>query len=128
MTPIAERPVLTLLRLEGAAAFVAGLTGYLALSDGWTVLILFALAPDLALVGYAFGPQVGARLYNLTHTYVAPAILGAVGLWAAPALVPFACVWFAHIGIDRAIGYGLKSEAAFGITHLGRIGRASWPA
>jgi hypothetical protein len=32
-------------------------------------------------------------------------------------------IWLAHIGIDRALGYGLKYEAGFGFTHLGRIGR-----
>lgn len=125
MTPITERPVLTLLRLEGAAAFAAGLAGYFATSDGWLTLILFALAPDLAMVGYAFGPKLGGRLYNLTHTYLSPAILAALGLWTSSEFLPIACVWFAHIGMDRALGYGLKSETAFGITHLGRIGRAA---
>jgi hypothetical protein len=125
MTPITDRPVLALLRLEGAAAFAAGLAGYLALSDGWITLALFALAPDLAMIGYAAGPKVGARLYNLAHSYLAPALLGALGVALAPALLPIACVWFAHIGIDRALGYGLKSETSFGLTHLGRIGRAA---
>ena len=125
MTPITERPVLILLRLEGAAAFAAGLTGYLALADGWWTLALLALAPDLSMVGYAFGSKVGGRLYNLTHTFLAPGLLGALGLWAFPALLPIACVWLAHVGIDRALGYGLKSEEAFGTTHLGRIGRTA---
>jgi hypothetical protein len=30
-------------------------------------------------------------------------------------------MWFAHIGMDRAIGYGLKYPTAFGDTHLGRV-------
>jgi hypothetical protein len=29
-----------------------------------------------------------------------------------------------HIGVDRALGYGLKYGAGFGLTHLGRIGGA----
>jgi hypothetical protein len=29
--------------------------------------------------------------------------------------------WFAHIGLDRAVGYGLKYPTAFGDTHLGRV-------
>ncbi len=33
-------------------------------------------------------------------------------------------IWMAHIGIDRALGYGLKYSLGFGFTHLGRIGRA----
>jgi hypothetical protein len=33
-------------------------------------------------------------------------------------------VWATHIGIDRALGLGLKYGAGFGLTHLGRIGGA----
>jgi hypothetical protein len=29
----------------------------------------------------------------------------------------------AHIGLDRALGYGLKYNAGFVFTHLGRIGK-----
>lgn len=125
MNPITDRPVFTLLRLEGAAALAAGLAGYFTLTDAWMTLAIFALAPDLAMVGYVFGAKVGGRLYNLTHTYLAPALLAAIGFWTLPALLPVACVWLAHIGIDRALGYGLKSETAFGLTHLGRVGRAA---
>ena len=35
-----------------------------------------------------------------------------------------ALVWCAHIGFDRALGYGLKYAAGFRETHLGRLGRA----
>jgi Domain of unknown function (DUF4260)/Transposase domain (DUF772) len=31
-------------------------------------------------------------------------------------------IWCAHIGFDRALGYGLKYSAGFGFTHLGLIG------
>lgn len=33
-----------------------------------------------------------------------------------------AAVWLVHIGVDRALGYGLKSTRAFKETHLGQIG------
>ena len=39
--------------------------------------------------------------------------------------VAVALIWLAHCGIDRALGYGLKYQAGFGFTHLGRIGRAA---
>lgn len=125
MSPIAERPVLALLRLEGAAAFAAGLASYITLTEGWWTFALFALAPDVAMIGYAFGAKFGGSLYNLAHTYLSPALLAALGLAAFPALLPVACVWLAHIGFDRALGYGLKSETSFGTTHLGRIGRTA---
>lgn len=30
-----------------------------------------------------------------------------------------ALIWFAHIGFDRALGYGLKYPLGFRVTHLG---------
>jgi len=32
-------------------------------------------------------------------------------------------IWAAHVGIDRALGFGLKYPSAFTDTHLGSIGR-----
>jgi hypothetical protein len=52
-------------------------------------------------------------------------VLLAVGvLGAMPGLLAIALVWCAHIGFDRALGYGLKYAAGFRQTHLGPIGRA----
>jgi hypothetical protein len=42
---------------------------------------------------------------------------------SAPLVLSIAMIWLAHIGIDRALGYGLKYFAGFGFTHLGRIGK-----
>ena len=42
-----------------------------------------------------------------------------------PLTLSIAMIWLAHIGIDRALGFGLKYEAGFAFTHLGRIGRDS---
>jgi hypothetical protein len=36
--------------------------------------------------------------------------------------------WAFHIGVDRALGYGLKFEDGFQHTHLGTIGRGGRPA
>jgi Domain of unknown function (DUF4260) len=40
-----------------------------------------------------------------------------------PLILSLAMIWLAHIGIDCALGYGLKYAEGFGFTHLGRIGR-----
>ena len=40
-----------------------------------------------------------------------------------PAAMAGALIWIAHIGFDRALGYGLKYATGFRDTHLGRIGR-----
>ena len=77
------------------------------------------------MLGYLAGPRAGAVAYNATHTYAAPAVLAAVSAAAGWGLgVPAALVWAAHIGLDRALGYGLKLPDGFPHTHLGPIGRA----
>src|SRR5581483_2561233 len=37
---------------------------------------------------------------------------------ASPLVLSIAMIWLAHIGIDRALGYGLKYQAGFAFTHL----------
>ncbi len=37
----------------------------------------------------------------------------------SPLTLSIAMIWLAHIGIDRALGYGLKYNAGFHCTHLG---------
>ncbi len=115
-----------LLRLEGLVVFVAALIAYRETGAGWGLFALVILAPDLAMLGYLTGPRAGAVLYNAAHSYLAPAVLGAAGLWlAAPLATNLALIWIAHIGIDRALGYGLKYDGGFGLTHLGRVGKAA---
>jgi len=55
---------------------------------------------------------------------MAPVALMTAGfVIAEPLVLSLAMIWLAHIGIDRALGYGLKYAGGFGFTHLGRIGR-----
>ncbi|WLS01608.1 DUF4260 domain-containing protein [Shinella oryzae] len=111
-----------LLRLEGLAVAAVMIAAYFKLHDGWGLLALLILAPDLSMVGYAFGSRVGAVSYNIVHSYMFAAGVAALGfIW--PVLFPVACIWSAHIGLDRALGYGLKSVTVFNETHLGPIGR-----
>ena len=48
------------LRAEGAAVFVAGLAGFLALGLPWWAFAALLLVPDASAVGYLRGPRVGA--------------------------------------------------------------------
>jgi hypothetical protein len=116
--------VRTLLRLEGLA-LLAGMTLLYAAWDGsWWVYAALFLAPDLSFAGYLGGPRLGAIVYNAAHSYMAPMALMTAGFAASsPLILSIAMVWLAHIGFDRALGYGLKYDAGFGFTHLGRIGR-----
>ena len=112
----------TVLRVEGAAVFAAALAAYFFVLDGplW-LLVVLALAPDLAMVGYLAGPRIGAATYNAAHNYLPPLALAGLGVWLGsdPALWG-AAVWVGHVGADRAVGYGLKYATGFGDTHLGR--------
>lgn len=113
-----------LLRLEGAALAAAAIAGYFAIDGSWLLFAVLILAPDLSMAGYAAGPRVGAAAYNACHVTVAPIALLMAGYVAAwPLAVTIGLVWLAHIGVDRALGYGLKLPSDFRDTHLGRISR-----
>ncbi len=116
--------VRTVLRLEGLALF-AGMTLLYAVWDGsWWVYAILFLAPDLSFLGYLAGPRAGAIVYNAAHSYLAPMALMTAGfVLSSPLVLSIAMIWLAHIGIDRALGYGLKYSVGFGFTHLGRIGK-----
>jgi hypothetical protein len=116
----------TLLRLEGLTLFV-GMTLLYGVWDGsWWVYAILFLAPDLSFAAYLVGPRTGAIVYNAAHSYMAPMALMTTGFaLSSPLVLSIAMIWLAHIGIDRALGYGLKYATGFGFTHLGRIGRTS---
>ncbi len=114
----------TMLRLEGLGLFV-GMTLLYGVWDGsWWIYAALFLAPDLSFLGYLFGPRFGAMLYNAAHSYMVPMALMTTGfVMAEPLVLSIAIIWLAHIGFDRALGYGLKYASGFGFTHLGRIGK-----
>jgi hypothetical protein len=118
---VAGAPYL-ILRAEGAAVFALALLGYARLGSGWGLFAALLFLPDLALLGYLAGSRAGALAYNGAHSYVAPALVAAGGMFA-PGALSLALIWAAHIGLDRALGYGLKYASGFGDTHLGRVGR-----
>jgi len=114
-----------LLRLEGAALMAAALFLYARAGGGWGFCALLFFAPDLSMIFYLAGPRVGAIAYNCAHVTFLPLLLGAAGLaFGQPLLTRLALIHLAHIGVDRALGFGLKYPTAFADTHLGRVGAA----
>jgi hypothetical protein len=116
----------TLLRLEGLTLLGGMILLYTVGGGSWWLFVILFLAPDLSFAAYLAGPKVGAIVYNGAHSYVAPMALMATGFgmnW--PLALSIAMIWLAHIGMDRAVGYGLKYFAGFGFTHLGLIGPAA---
>jgi hypothetical protein len=113
--------VRSLLRLEGLAVAAITIVLYAHSGASWWWFAALWLVPDLSLIGYLSNPCNGARIYNAVHSYVTPAALALVALLMHRAtLLPFALIWINHIGLDRALGFGLKYATAFNWTHLGR--------
>lgn len=113
-----------LLRLEGLTLFAGMVLLYAVWGGSWLVFAVLFLAPDLSFIAYLAGARTGAAVYNAAHSYMAPMALMTAGFGlASPVMLSIAMIWLAHIGIDRALGYGLKYPAGFAFTHLGRIGR-----
>ncbi|HXW19816.1 MAG TPA: DUF4260 domain-containing protein [Roseiarcus sp.] len=113
-----------ILRAEGAALFLAAVFVFWRLGGSWLLFLVLFLAPDLSFLAYLSSPRLGAAAYNVVHTTLGPLALFALGYLFDAALVEgLAAIWLAHVGIDRALGYGLKYATAFNDTHLGRIGR-----
>jgi Domain of unknown function (DUF4260) len=116
----------TMLRLEGLALFTGMTLLYAVWGGSWWIYAILFLVPDLSFAGYLAGPRAGAMVYNAAHSYMAPMTLMVTGFaMEAPLVLSIAMIWLAHIGIDRALGYGMKYVTGFGFTHLGRIGRAA---
>jgi hypothetical protein len=111
-------------RAEGAILFVAMSGLFFALHGGILTYILILLAVDISIAGYVAGPKVGAITYNLFHNLAGPIILLGIGILSINTqfLGSWALIWIAHIGLDRALGLGLKYPDGFGHTTLGQIG------
>lgn len=111
-----------LLRTEGAAVAAAVIAVYFHEGYPWWLFMALILAPDLSMVGYVAGLGVGAATYNVAHTYALPVVLAALGvIVGGEVAVQVGLVWLAHIGIDRALAYGLKYPSGFKDTHLQRL-------
>lgn len=97
--PVTKRP-LAFLRLDG----------------------LVLLIPDIFMLGYAHSNRLGALIYNIGHSYALPAPTALYGWRSSHTLVlAVGLIWFAHIGMDRAAGFGLKYDEDFKFTHLGSL-------
>ena len=120
--PLARHPVALTLRLEGLVIGGAAVIAYGPMGGSWMLFALLLLSPDLLMLGYLAGNRAGAFCYNMAHSYLGPVGLGLYGFLAGLDLgLQLALIWAAHIGLDRAMGYGLKYAAGFRQTHLNRV-------
>ena len=120
--PHSTSPIRLTLQGEGAALAAICVVLYAQMGGGWLMFALLILAPDVFMLGYLHSPRLGAALYNIGHSYLSPFALAASAFFTAmPMGLLLALIWGAHIGADRALGYGLKYPSFFKDTHLGRL-------
>jgi hypothetical protein len=111
-----------LLRIEGATLLALSVLLYGLNEGSWLLFVLLFLVPDISMLGYLADSRVGAASYNLFHTYAASGLLAALGLMTeSPLVVSVALVWFAHIGFDRMVGFGLKYPTPSGTPGTNRL-------
>lgn len=116
---MAEGGVKTLLQAEGLAVLAASVGLYQQVSGDWKQFAILILLPDVAFLGYLFGPRIGALAYNTTHAMIGPLLLAGWGMASGGhTALAVSLIWMAHIGFDRAIGAGLKYATGFGDTHI----------
>ncbi len=111
-----------LLRIEGLTLFAASAIAYTYLhGNGWIFAALF-LAPDLVAFAYLAGIRTGTQAYNIVHHPLLPGIMIGLALaTGAQTALLLGLIWMAHIGMDRAAGYGFKYPLEGKHTHLQRV-------
>jgi hypothetical protein len=116
--------MITIIRMENLALGSLALIGYHLTAESWWMFLLLILVPDISFAGYLGGNRIGAICYNLAHSWIGPVTILAIAVLANnPLATQLGLIWAAHIGIDRALGYGLKHYSGFKDTHLGKIGK-----
>jgi Domain of unknown function (DUF4260) len=109
-----------ILRLENTVIALLCVWGYVQLGGAWWLFVTLFLLPDIGMLGYVFGNRIGANSYNVLHTHSLPIVAFVVGMvLSSSVLIQISLVWFFHIAVDRAIGYGLKRSSGFSQTHIG---------
>lgn len=113
-----------ILWLEGLLIFLLCLYFYFIQGGNILLLIVLFLLPDLSMVGYLKNPVIGSKIYNAIHNHALGILLIFLGIFLnLHFLILFGIVLSAHVGLDRACGFGLKLPSGFKDTSLGKIGK-----
>ena len=105
-----------ILRIEGTVLFVVTLSAYMQLfSNVWAVAAVIAL-PDLLLPKRVQTHRIGSWIFDVIHTYPAPALLITYAVIRdytfQTTLAAIPLLWFMHIGFDRMLGRGARYDGA----------------
>jgi Domain of unknown function (DUF4260) len=111
-----------LIQIEELGMFLLSIFLFSRLPLAWWWYLALILAPDISMVGYAFGNKIGAVAYNVAHhKAVALAVYIAGIQWQNVGLQLVGLILFGHSSMDRMMGYGLKTYKGFKSTHLGEL-------
>ena len=111
------------LKLEEVLIFALGIYLFSLLNYQWWWFLVLILTPDMGMLGYLFGPKVGALSYNLFHHRGLAVAIYLTGIYLSlPLCQLIGIILFSHASLDRIFGYGLKYDKGFRYTHLGEIG------
>ncbi len=112
-----------LLHLEGLFFFITAIYFYNNLQGNWLLFILLLFVPDISMIGYIKNKKIGAFIYNFVHNYVLALLCIFLGyiLLKNTIVTLIGIILFAHVSIDRFLGYGLKYSTSFKETHLQKI-------
>ncbi|MFZ0598122.1 MAG: DUF4260 domain-containing protein [Flavobacterium sp.] len=114
----------TIIKLEEFGLFVLGIYLFSLLNYQWWWFLVLLLAPDLSMIGYAFGNKAGAFFYNVFHHKGLAVLLYMTGCYLQIEILQLiGIILFSHSAMDRIFGYGLKYDKGFKYTHLGEIGK-----
>lgn len=116
------KKIIFILRLESfLLLFIATFTYYF-INESWWLFFILLFVPDIFMVGYFKNSKIGANIYNIGHTYIAPVLLLVLFfIFNITILLSISIIWIAHISLDRLLGYGLKLDTGFKDTHLGKF-------
>jgi len=119
-----ESPVI-FQRVEAAVLFGVSLALYMWFDFPTYIFFSLLFVFDLSMLGYFIDDRTGALLYNLGHSIAWPLGLFWYSVFYDSSVAfAFGLIWLAHIGMDRALGYGLKFSTGFNHTHLGKLGES----
>lgn len=115
------KQVIILQRLEGLLVAAASSVFFVQQGFAWYWLLAIFLVFDVSMLGYVHHERTGALSYNLVHNYAIPLALVLLGVGFDFELGVFIGLsWLFHVGVDRALGFGLK-QGKFKDTHLGQL-------
>lgn len=112
-----------ILQLEGLVFLLTALYFYYIFNGNWILFAVLLFTPDISMVGYFVNKKIGALLYNLVHNYVLALLIIAGGffIFENSLLISLGLILFAHVALDRFLGFGLKYPTDFKGTHLQKL-------